>query len=817
MSGDGMGQGRSTGRWLLLASVALACWSTPSPAQPGTAPAALASPRRYSIPPGPLSGALLAFGETSGLRVIALTEMVAGRRSPGVSGSRTADAALRELLAETGLAIRTVEGGTVTLAVAAAPAAVRLDADVLELPEVAVNGVRRSGDPGTAFGPVPGYIARGSAVGTKTDTPLIETPQSVSVLSNEQLQAQKVQSVSEALRYAPGVRADSNGFNSRADDFTIRGFDVSRSGLFQDGLRLYALGNQAQPVIEPYGLERIDVLRGANSVLYGQSGPGGIVDLVSKRPQATPLHEIQLQSGSFGRVQGTIDLGGAVNEDGTLLYRFTGLARRSDTFEDFAKDNRVFLAPALTWQPTGDTTVTLLGQYQHDEIGTAYIALPRVGTLDRAPYGYLPRQQTPNDSSDYFGRTRVSVGSLIEHRFNDNLLVRQSLRYLQIDSSSQGTVYGAIQPDPQIANRYVARGGERAVNVSIDNQVEYRLDTGPFSHRLLGGVDAQVLRGRVGSIVSDAAPYDLRGVNPGLGPLLFRQNYYGRSSIDDFGFYAQDQIKLGSHLILTLSERYDLGSTRDADKVSAVSNAQTNRAFTGRAGLTYVTDIGLAPYVSYSESFLPQAGATFSGTPFRPSTGTQYEAGIKYQPAGFQSYITLAGFQLTQQNVLTTDPRNPDFSVETGEIRSRGVEVEVKANIAKGLNVIASASHVNPIVTKSNDTPIGKRPTDAVRDLASLWVDQSFEDGRLRGLRVAAGVRYVGPNFGDDANTERVPGYKLFDAALRYRLGELSNKLEGWNLSVNATNIANTRYIIICSVCRYGYPRAVLGTVSYRW
>lgn len=817
MCGDGMGQGRSTGRWLLLASVALSCWSTPSAAQSGAGPAALASPRRYSIPPGPLSGALLAFGETSGLRVIALTEMVAGRRSPGVSGSRTADAALREVLAGTGLVIRTTEGGTATLAAAPAPPAVRLDTGTLDLPEVAVNAVRRSGEPGTAFGPVPGYIARGSAVGTKTDTPLIETPQSVSVLSNEQLQAQKVQSVSEALRYAPGVQADANGFDSRADDFNIRGFDVSRTGLFQDGLRLYALGNQAQPVIEPYSLERIDVLRGANSVLYGQSGPGGIVDLVSKRPQATPLHEIQLQSGSYGRVQGTIDLGGAVNKDGTLLYRLTGLARRSDTFEDFAKDNRVFLAPALTWQPTGDTTVTLLGQYQHDEIGTAFIALPRVGTLDRAPYGYLPRHLTANDSSDYFGRTRVSVASLIEHRFNDDLMVRQSLRYLQIDSSAQGAVYGGIQPDPRIANRTVGRAGERAVNVSIDNQVEYRVDTGPLSHRLLGGVDAQVLRGRLSSIVSDAAPYDLLGANPGLGPLLFRQDGHGRTSVDDVGIYAQDQVKLGSRLILTLSGRYDLASTSVVDTVNAISDAQTNRAFTGRAGLTYVTDIGLAPYVSYSKSFLPQAGATFSGTPFKPTTGTQYEAGIKYQPTGSQSYITLAGFQVTEENVLTTDPRNPNFSLETGQIRSRGVEMEVNANVAKGLNVIASASHVDPIVTKSNDTPIGKRPTDAVRDLASLWVDQSFEDGRLRGLRIAAGVRYVGPNFGDVDNTTRVPGYKLFDAALRYRLGELSNKLEGWNLSVNATNIANTRYIIICSLCRYGYPRAVLGTVSYRW
>ena len=817
MGGDGMGQGRSTGRWLLLASVALACWSTPSAAQPGAAPAAVAATRRYSIPPGPLSGALLAFGETSGLRVIALTEMVAGLRSPGVSGSRTADAALLEVLAGTGLAILTTEGGTVTLAVAPAPPVVRLDAGALDLPEIAVNSVRRSGEPGTAFGPVPSYIARGSAVGTKTDTPLIETPQSVSVLSSEQLQAQKVQSVSEALRYAPGVRADANGFDSRADGFTIRGFDVSRTGLFQDGLRLYALGNQAQPVIEPYGLERIDILRGANSVLYGQSGPGGIVDLVSKRPQATPLHEIQLQSGSFGRVQGTIDLGGAVNDDGTLLYRFTGLARRSETFADFAKDNRVFLAPALTWRPTGDTTVTLLGQFQRDEIGTSYLGLPRVGTLDRAPYGYLPRRQTANDPSDRFGRTRISVASMIEHQFNADLAVRQSLRYLQIEGSNQQTVFNGIQADLRTADRSVYRGGERAVNVSADNQVEYRFGTGPLSHRLLGGVDAQVLRGRSRIIISDAAPYDLLGANPGLGQLLLSPLSYQRSRVDDVGFYAQDQIKLGSHLILTLSGRYDLASTSVVDPVPSVSSAQTNRAFTGRAGLTYVTDIGLAPYVSYSESFLPQAGATLGGTPFRPSTGTQYEAGIKYQPAGSQSYITLAGFQLTQQNVLTTDPQSPNYSVETGQIRSRGVEVEVKANIAKGLNVIASASHVNPIVTKSNDTPIGKRPTDAVRDLASLWVDQSFEDGRLQGLRIAAGVRYVGPNFGDVDNTTRVPGYTLFDAALRYRLGELSNKLERWNLSVNATNIANTRYILICSVCRYGYPRTVLGTVSYKW
>ena len=675
--------------------------------------------------------------------------------------------------------------------------------------------------PGSGRGPVEGYIATQSAAGTKTDTPIIETPQSISVVGKEQIQAQGAQTVNEVLRYVPGVQADSNAFDSRATLFRIRGFDQSVTGLFQDGLRLYNFNNQAGIVVEPYSVERVDVLRGPSSVLYGQSDPGGMVNLISKLPTSTPFNEARVQGGSFGRIEGAFDFSGPINKEKTILYRFTGLARESGDSIDLTKDNRYFLQPSVTFQPDASTSWTLLATAQRDQLGSTFNILPRIGTLLPAAYGFLPMNWTVNGASDYFTRTRYSLTSIFEHRFDNGVTVRQNIRHLQQSADYQESGFAGLQADNITANRFVLGGADSIKNTAFDTQAEYLLDWGGVKQRFLVGVDMQYLSSNVSQGFSGATSTNLLNPSRDLGPRLFAPSSAPISALSQAGVYFQDQIKILDRLVITAGGRQDWASTDNADRINGTSTSQDDAKWTSRIGAVFLADYGFAPYASYAESFLPQVGATFSGTGLRPATGNQYEGGLKWQPTWFKGLFTVAYFDITQQNVLTTDLAHIGFSVQTGEVHSTGVEFEVKAEITKGLNLIASYTHINPIVTQSNDGNVGNVLNQVSRDLASLWVDYEADHGWLNGWRFAAGARYVGPSFGDAANTIAVPGYTLYDAMIGLKLAALNPQLKGWTAAVNGTNLLNTRYVAQCGyfadACRYGYGRRVIGSLRYNW
>jgi len=708
----------------------------------------------------------------------------------------------------------------------AAPAAAQQTGPAIWLDTIEVQG---SGE--RANGPVNGYVATRSASGAKTDTPILEVPQTVNVVTADQIRAQGAQSISEALRYTAGVRGEVYGGASQFDSYTqIRGF---KGDLFLDGTRLpdgAATADWTTSVIEPYGLERVEVLKGPSSVLYGQSGPGGLINMVSKRPLATPFSEIQLQTGSYGRLQGAFDLSGPIDPQGQFLYRLTGLGRMSETQTDFIDDDRLFIAPAFTWHPGADTTLTVMAQYLRERDGkTSFNYLPSSGTLyPNRVNGRLPWNRYAGEPGfDRFDRDQSSIGYAFEHRFNDSLSFSQNLRYTQNDIYLRAlNRNGELLADNSTLNRAAFRIDAAARAFTLDNRLEAKFGTGPLSHTALIGLDYRnetsqydVGRGPAAAIQIFNPVYGAAIADPGI-------NFQRKDAeLRQLGFYVQDQIKF-ERWIATVSGRYDIADTRTRTLTvttnTLVRSKTSDRAFSGRAGLSYVFDNGLAPYVSVSTSFQPTAETDFFGSAFKPLTATQYEAGIKYQPSWMNASLTAAVFDIRQRNTPSGDP-DPAHSfarVQLGEVSVRGFDVEARTQLSEGLGLIASYAFLDHEITKSSiATDVGKRLPSTPMHQGSLWADYTIQSGALAGFGIGGGVRFVGSTY-DTANTVRIPSYTLIDASLSYDLGKAFPALNGAKLSVVAKNLFDRYYVSQCGNvpgCTLGSRRSVLATLTYRW
>ena len=675
-----------------------------------------------------------------------------------------------------------------------------------------------------AWGPVDGYVAGRSATGSKTDTPLIETPQSVSIVTADQMAAQDVDSLGGALRYVPGVSGEMWGNDTRGSGLQIRGFDVWDEVFYKDGLRLKGSDFASFLSLDPYGAERIEVLHGPASVLYGQNSPGGIINYVSKRPTGETFREVEVSAGSFDRYQGQFDMGGVVDEAGVLSYRLTGLFRDGDTGVDFVNDDRIFIAPSLKWQPDADTSLTLLGTYQRNRTGWGIQFLPADGTVFPGLDGKrLPKSIFVGEPAfDEFNPTFAMLGYEFEHRFNDTWVVRQNARYSYLDNSEQNGVFGGganpnpdldpgLDPDGHTYHRYVDAGRSNLGNFAIDNQTQATFDTGPLAHTLLMGLDYQYTDysdwGAGGEIDPIEDIFD-----PVYGAPIGELTPYADTDTRQWqlGLYAQDQIKY-ENWVLSFGGRQDWTKSTIHDKLGDSTSEQSDNAFTGRVGLVYLSEIGLAPYLSYSTSFMPELGTDSDGEAFKPGTGEQYEVGVKYQPEGWNSFVTVSAFDLTRKNV-TRSFGNDTF--QTGEIRSRGIEVEGVASLDSGWDIKLAYAYTDMKILDDGDGTGGNTPYGVPRHRLSIWGDYTVRSGMLEGFGAGAGVRYIGSTFGDDANSFEVPSATLVDAAIHYDWKNMKFQL-------NASNLFDKTYVTSCynrsSGCFYGEGRKITGSMKYRW
>lgn len=665
-------------------------------------------------------------------------------------------------------------------------------------------------------GPVEGYVAKQSTAGSKTDTPIEKTPQSISVIPKQQMEDQAVESVSEAARYSAGVFAEYRGSSNFHDELFIRGFYYAPR--YFDGL-VYGTNSHGQ--IDPYFLERVEIVRGPTSVLYGQITPGGLLNLTGKKPTGETGGEVEVGTGTGNKLETNFDLFGAISD--SLSYRVVGTAERMDMQEDFVEQERFGIAPSLTWTPSDDTVLTLSGFYLEDpKLGSRNFAEAR-GLVYPTAFGNIPRSFFVSDPSfEEANRAQFSIGYDLEHDINDTFSVRQKARYNFIEQRHKTLTWGSIDTgDERMISRRASGGSDDLHQFLVDNQGIANFTTGDVKHTLLGGLDYKYsyrdYQWGFGSVA------DIDWTDPTYGGyenLVLTPRSDSETTATQYGLYAQDQVEVGD-LTVTFGGRYDWADTEIANLLNGTEENYSDRAFTGRVGATYSLPYGFAPYASYSTSFEPVTRSASAGDPaFEPTTGEQFEIGLKYVPKDAPIQITASLYDLTQQNVLFYDSTTSSF-YQTGEIHNQGVELEGHAQVTPNLNLVGSYSYIDSEVTKSIDASVvGKMPARIPGHQASLWGKYDFLDGALKGLGLGLGVRYTGESKGDGSNSFTVDSYTLFDASVSYDLGGVADQLSGTAVQVNATNLTDDRYVASCAsayACWYGDGRQISASLKYKW
>ncbi|WP_244497827.1 TonB-dependent siderophore receptor [Aureimonas sp. AU40] len=707
--------------------------------------------------------------------------------------------------------------GTAVLAPSAAMAQ-----DTVVLDTVTVEGSGEAGNGRTGPGGVneqEGFVAKRSAGATKTNTPLIETPQSISVVTSDQIERQEQRSIRATTRYTAGVTPEiTGGSDTRFGGFNIRGFDATANSSFIDGLRLPSTSIINFLGLDPYGAERIEILKGPSSPLYGQNGPGGLVNYVTKKPTETQLREVQVLGGSFGLLEGRFDLSGPIADGSPWSYRLTGVARTAENQVDTVDDDRLFIAPVLQWQPDADTTLTLTGNYQRDRAGWGLQFMPYSGTVTDNLGRRIPRSRFLGEPDfDNYDTDMGSVGWQFDTKLNEDLTFRQNARYSRL-SHSERSVYGGGYLDEAagILNRNAGSGEADIDTVSVDNQLQAEFETGVLQHTLLGGLDYRYTG--YDDLIDIYGASTLNVFAPRYGnPVDYLYTYTDRHvRQNQTGVYIQDQIKL-DRLSLTLSGRQDFAETQSTNRLTDDETSRRSNAFTGRAGLIYNFDNGLAPFVSYSESFLPPLDTTATGALFEPETGRQWEGGVKYQPPGWNGFVTATVFDIVRDNAIRYDAVGGTFEArQTGQITSRGVELEGTASLTDNLDLRLAYTYLDVEITSDPDGGNeGRMPTTIPHNTVSAWADYTIHNGSMfDGLGAGLGIRYVGSSFGDDANTFKVPGATVVDAALSYERDQ-------FKLSVNASNLFDKDYVASCGnrdfYCFYGEGRRVTGKLTVEW
>lgn len=685
---------------------------------------------------------------------------------------------------------------------------------------------------------------------TKTNSPIIESIQAISIISAEEINLRASPTIADALSYTAGVQSESFGADSRVDEVAVRGFGAggfSSNNNFVDGLRLPSGGQWTRPGFDPFALQQIEVLKGPSGALYGQTAPGGLVNIVTKRPTDTWRGEIMVQSAGFTDLerwnrQAAGDLSGPLSDQ--ISGRIVALARDGDSQVQGVGLSRYYVSPSLTWK-NETTKLTGLAQFQRDKGGATFQFLPQLGSLVPSAGRTIATEANIGEPDwNVFNRDQRLVAAFLEHKVSDSLTLRNNSRLTHIDTLYRVVVLGgdtvrdctATIPGcvaGQTVVRRAVQGKGKSDGFATDTQLEWRGTTGAAEHTILVGLDHfrtdwkhyrdGVAPALVLPILNIFNPVSrgAQGYANGLSPQIHTETVTKQT-----GLYIQDQIAIG-RLRVTVGGRQDWTRDNTYDPVKRARYINKNDAFTWRAGGVYLFDNGFAPYASYAKSFLPQVSdptTSLNGVRFVPTTGDQIEAGLRYQ-RGRSLYLTLGAYQITQQNMTTPAPGAVMCGlsicfVQTGEGRVRGLEFEGKTTFSTGTTLIATATRTEGEITKSNTaSQIGNRLPQVPKQMASLFVNQTLP-GVLGGVSLGGGLRYTGKSFGEITNQLPVPDYTLVDLFLRYDFGVAAPRLEGLTASINARNVGDKQFVATCtaiSACYYGQGRSVTARLQYRW
>ncbi|MEZ8692705.1 TonB-dependent siderophore receptor [Vibrio splendidus] len=688
----------------------------------------------------------------------------------------------------------------------------------------------------SSIGPDFSYVGLSSRTATKTDVAIGETPRAISIVTREQMDDRASISIADALQYTPSIQANYFGEDNKQDWFVIRGFEQANSGLYQDGTRLYSSGFYSWQ-IDPFGLERVEVLRGPGSVLYGQTPPGGVINVVSKRPQFDGgSGQFAIEYGTDDRKQISLDVNSEVNDK--MAFRLQALGRKNGSRVDGVEAERIFIAPSLAYKFTDDTKITLLTSYQKDDSDPYLQFLPMEGTLTSNPNGKISDSTAVGDTDwETFEREQLSVGYEFEHHFNERTYFMQNTRYSKMDINLRQMYTVGFQLDPTKTS--ILRGATTEEGTSdafnVDNRIIHNFETGIVEHTLLAGIDFQNIDIDSKDYPTDGVAYNL-GSDPFVavdGNLLFNifnPSYGGNVALvnptnqqpytesdrettktknNQLGFYLQNQMMIADKWAVQIGVRYDDSQNKTHNTTTGAKTKVDNEEWTTNFGVAYLMDSGFTPYASYAQSFNPIIEIDANGDPAKPERGEQYEIGLKYQPHSFEGYFNIAAFEVSKENLKRIVSSQ---LTQIGEVRNRGIELEAVANVTDEFTLIGNVSFIDSEITEDvNSSHVGNTPSQIADQLASAWANYRFLSGPLDGLTVGTGARYVGDSYADNTETNKVPSYTLFDATVSYRV-------EDYKFQVAAKNLADKEYVATCSgSCFYGDRRNVIASVTYDW
>ncbi|MGY4674761.1 TonB-dependent siderophore receptor [Ursidibacter arcticus] len=662
-----------------------------------------------------------------------------------------------------------------------------------------------------------GYSPTQSLSGTKTVTALMRTPMSVEVVSNKLMKDQGVDHVIDALNYHSGIISNYRGSNQQME-ITIRGIgskNNSSGGTVPTYLN--GISYKADYAIKPFFLERIDIVKGPNSVLYGQANPGGVMDLVTKKATGKNLGELQFVLGSNHRYQVGLDLDYKLSE--TLSGRVIGQFEKTNWKERYVKEQGGAIAPSLVWQPTDSTKWELYGYFAKQPKAGDRNFLVSQGLITSVDGKKIPYDFFPSDPNfHHLSTEQVHLGSQLSHQFNENLSFRQNIRYSRSKEEFKNLVVLSARPNKLSELTRMARAWEEQKNeFGIDNQLESKFSLGKTKHTLLTGVDYRYAHDDSVVKFNRNAP-SIDWQNPKYGVNVGNLNVQRHlvQSTGQLGLYAQDQVEIGN-LDIMLGGRFDKAKTKVVDLVKDQQKDNQNHQFTWRTGAIYNFDNGFAPYVSYSTSFLPTTEVDEKDKVLKPTKAAQWEAGVKYQP-NEKLFLTLAGFEINQRDLVEFDTKTR-IAKQVGKVKTKGVEANLSAQLTDEIALLATYAYINKTIKQAPDSQtIGKTPWGIPRHQASLWAKYSIKNGMLNGVGIAGGVRYFGTTWGSNTNNFRVPHFTLYDVALQYDFLPKFNV--NMDMQLNVQNLTNKEYVSSCAnltACFYGKERLVSLTTNYRF
>lgn len=688
--------------------------------------------------------------------------------------------------------------------------------NVTELDTVVVRPSLNNED---LIGRTQGYFADSSNVWGKNKRALNQTAQSVSVVTRRQLEDQHPATLSQALNYSAGAFGGLVGAASRYDYIGLRGFnDNSTDNVLIDGQRLLSDSNTYSSMqIDPYFIERVDLLKGPASSSYGRAAPGGLVGATTKRPLHDAYHEINLFAGSDNQRGGSIDLTDNLDSDGHVSYRLTGLAKHSDSQNDFHKTARYAIAPSLDWNISPSTNLLLQAYIQNDPKGGYHSGLPAEGMLYPKNGFVFPRHFSDSEPTDRFKRRQNIYSYQFNHMFAPDWQLTSKFRYADVHTENR-QVWQTGWANDTTLTRAAGNSGEHLQSFAFDNALKGKVQTGALSHDIVVGSDYQRRKTNVDWAYNYSDVPGLNVLRPQYNQKDYPFNQYPQNNLlklSQLGFYARDHITLGRW-------HFDLGARHDSVKTSSTSLTQgtTSSQWDGgkttwNASALYAWDNGLSGYAAYSTGFNPNTYTDAAGKLLQPTESKQIEVGLKYQPKNTRHLFTLAAYDLTQKNVANR-VINGNYYIPSGQVKSKGLEAEAKLSLTDKwfVQMALAANHAE--FKHNTDGLDGKTPHQTPRYTASLWSNYDFANG----LSLNAGVRHISGIWADHANTRKVPAYTLVDAGVRYHFKHLNPALRGLYGSISANNLFDKRYVASCNglgYCYYGEGRNVLANVSYRW